>query len=60
MRVAGNETELGIEIPTIEPQASNIPIDKRNYVCFHKGLIDKDIRRICRNQYGHLGPSIGY
>ena len=29
-RLAGNEIELGIEIPTIESRASNIPIDKGN------------------------------
>ena len=28
-RLAGNEIELGIEIPTIESRASNIPITKR-------------------------------
>ena len=27
-RLAGNETELGIEIPTIESRASNIPMTK--------------------------------
>ena len=27
-RLAGNEIELGIEIPTIESQASNIPMAK--------------------------------
>ena len=27
-RLAGNEIELGIEIPTIESQASNIPWTK--------------------------------
>ena len=27
-RLAGNEIELGIEIPTIESQASNIPMTK--------------------------------
>ena len=27
-RLAGNEIELGIEIPTIEPRASNIPMTK--------------------------------
>ena len=27
-RLAGNETELGMMIPTIEPQASNIPMTK--------------------------------
>ena len=35
-RLAGNEIELGLEIPTIESWASNIPIDKGNYVCCHK------------------------
>ena len=29
-RLAGNEIELGIEIPTIESRASNIPKDKGN------------------------------
>ena len=24
------------------------------------GLTDKDLRRICRNQYGHLGSAIDY
>ena len=28
-RLAGNEIELGIEIPTIETWASNIPMTKR-------------------------------
>ena len=27
-KLAGNETELGIEIPTIESPASNIPMTK--------------------------------
>ena len=59
-RLAGNEIELGMEIPTIESRESNIPTDKGNYVCCHKGSIDKDLHRICTNQYGHLGPAIGY
>ena len=59
-RLVGNEIELGMEIPTIESRASNIPIDKGNYVCCHKGSTDKDLCRICRNQYGHPGPAIGY
>ena len=37
MRLAGNEIELGIEIPTIKSRASNMPIDKGNYICFPKG-----------------------
>ena len=59
-RLAGNEIELGMKIPTIESRASNIPTDERNYLCCHKGSTDKDLRRICRNQYGHPGPAIGY
>ena len=31
-RLAGNEIELGTEIPTIESRASNIPLDKENYI----------------------------
>ena len=32
-RLAGNEIELGIEIPTIKSQASNIPMTKETNVC---------------------------
>jgi hypothetical protein len=59
-RLAGNEIERGMKIPMIESRASNIPIDKGNYVCCHNGLTDKDLRRICRSQYGHPGSAIGY
>ena len=59
-RLVSNEIELGMEILTIESRASNIPTNKENYVCCHKGLTDKDLRRICRNQHGHPGPAIGY
>ena len=59
-RLAGNEIELGMKIPTIESRESNIPMDKGNNVCCHYGLTDKYLRRICRNQYGHLGSAIGY
>ena len=31
-RLAGNEIERGIGIPTIESRASNVPIDKWNYI----------------------------
>ena len=31
-RLVSNEIELGIEIPTIESQASNIPKDKGNSI----------------------------
>ena len=59
-RLAGKEIELGTKIPTIESRASNIPMDKRNYVCCHNGLTDKDLHRICRSQYEHPGSAIGY
>ena len=59
-RLAGNKIELGIEIPTIESRASNIPTNKGNCVCCHNGLTDKDLRRICRSQYEHPGSAIGY
>ena len=58
-RLAGNEIELGIEIPTIESRASNIAMTKgTTYVVI--GLTDKDLHRICRNQYEHPGSAIGY
>ena len=59
-RLACNEIEPGMEIPMIVSRASNIPIDKGNYICCHTGSNDKDIRRICRNQYEHPGSAIGY
>ena len=59
-RLAGNEIELGIEIPTIESRASNIPTDKGNYVCCHNSWTDKDLHRICRSQYKLPGSAIGY
>ena len=31
-RLSSNEIELGMVIPTIESRASNIPIDKGNYI----------------------------
>ena len=59
-RLAGNYIKLGIKIPAIESRASNIPMDKGNYVCCHNGSTDKDVHRICRSQYGHRGSAIGY
>ena len=51
--------ELGIDIPTIESRASNIPMTKgTTYVVM--GLTDKDLRRICGSQYEHSGSAIGY
>ena len=58
-RLVGNEIELGIGILTIESRASNIPMTKgTTYIVM--GLTDKDLRRICRNQYEHPGSAIGY
>ena len=58
-RLAGIEIELGMMIPTIESWASNIPMTKgTTYVVMR--LTDKDLHRICRSQYGHPGPAIGY
>ena len=58
-RLAGNEIELGIGY-----RRSNLgqvtyrwQREQRMLLC---GLTDKDLRRICRNQYGHPGPAIGY
>ena len=51
--LAGNKLELGIKIPTIEFRASNIPIDKGNYVCCHNSSTDM-------SQYEHPGSAIGY
>ena len=59
-RLAGNKIELGMKIPTIESRASNITIDKGNYVCCYNGSTDKDLHRICRSQYGYPGSAIGY
>ena len=57
---SGNKIELGMKIPTFESRASNILMDKGNYVCCHNSSTDKDLRRICRIQYGHPGSAIGY
>ena len=58
-RLAGNEIELGIKIPTIESRASNILMTKgTTYVV--SSLTDKDLRRICGSQYGHPCHAIGY
>ena len=59
-RLAGNEIELGMKIPMIESWESNIPTDKGNYICCHNDSTDKDLRRICRSQYGHPGSTIDY
>ena len=58
-RLAGNEIELGMMIPTIESRASNIPMTREQRMLLY-GLTDKDLRRICRNQYEHPGSAIGY
>ena len=58
--LASNEIELGMKIPMVESRASNIPMDKGNYLCCHNGSTHKDLRRICRSQYEHPGSAIGY
>ena len=58
-RLAGDEIELGMMIPTIESRASNMPMTKgTTYVVMR--LTDKDLRRICGSQYEHPGSAIGY
>ena len=57
-RLAGNEIEQGIGIPTIESHASNVPIDKRNCIrgCLnprHRGSSDEIIEE-------HVGANMGY
>ena len=49
-RLASNEIELGMKISMIGSQASNISMDKGNYVCCHNGSTDKDLCRISRSQ----------
>ena len=58
-RLASNEIELGIGY-----RRSNLgqvtyrwQREQRMLLC---GFTDKDLRRICRSQYGHPGPAIGY
>ena len=58
-RLAVNEIELGIGY-----RRSNLgqvtyrwQSEQHLLLC---GLTDKDLRRICRSQYGHPGPAIGY
>ena len=58
-RLAGNEIELGIEIPTIESRARNIPMTKGTSMLLCV-LTNKDLRRLCRSQYEHPGSAIGY
>ena len=49
-----------MKIPTVESRASNISMDKGDYIYCHNGSTDKDLCRICRSQYGHPGSAIGY
>ena len=49
-----------MKIPMIESRASNISMDKGNYICCHNGLIDKDLCRICMSQYVHPGSATSY
>ena len=58
--LVGNEIELSIEIPTIESRESNIPMTKGTMYVVMQFDQNKDLRRICRNQYEHPGSAIGY
>ena len=56
-RLAGNEIEQGIGIPTIESRASNVPIDKGNCIRDflnprHRGSSDEIIEE-------HVGANMG-
>ena len=56
-RLAGNEIEQGIGIPTIESRASNVPIDKGNCIRGglnprHRGSSDEIIEE-------HVGANMG-
>ena len=56
-RIAGNEIERGIGIPTTESRASNVPIDKGNCIrdCLnprHRGSSDEIIVE-------HVGANMG-
>ena len=58
-RLAGNEIELGMVIPTIESRASNIPMTKgTTYVVMRSN--HKDLCRICGRQHEHPGSAIGH
>ena len=64
-RLADNEIELGMEIPTIESRASNVSPDKgiciRDWLNpWHRGSNGKDLCGIYRKQHGHPGPAIDY
>ena len=59
-RLAGNEIELRMRIPTIDlGQVTYRQTKGITYVVIKVQPI-KDLRRICRSQYGHPGPAIGY
>ena len=58
-RLADNEIELGIGYwrSNLGQVTYRWQRERRMLLC---GLTDKDLRRICRSQYGHPGPAIGY
>ena len=55
--LAGNEIERGMGIPTIESQASNIPMDKGNCI---RDWLNPWHRGTCGSQHGYPNPSVGY
>ena len=58
-RLAGNEIELGIGYrwSNLGQVTYRWQREQRMLLC---GLTDKDLRRICRNQYGHPGSATSY
>ena len=58
-RLVGNEIELsiGYRRSNLGQVTYRWQREQRMLLC---GLIDKDLRRICRNQYEHPGSAIGY
>ena len=58
-RLAGNEIELGMKIPTIKILGKHTD-DKGNNICCHYGTAVKDLRRICGNQYEHPSSVVRY
>ena len=58
-RLSGNEIELGIGYRRSNLGQVTYQWQREQHMLLC-GLTDKDLRRICRNQYGHPGPAIGY
>ena len=55
-KLAGNEIEQGMKIPTIESRASNLPMNKGNYACCHKVRSVKIFTKYVGTNMGIQGP----